>query len=354
MSHQPVGEQPPLSPGHPAPGQPSATGQVLSEMLSDYSDLAASTRAQEIALRPVGTTKAYGRKKIEFRRFCEAMCQDEPESAWYLVTPAKAFLFVWYQAHRKKRTAGRSQSRRSRRSRRSHDSDDEDDDVVDESQVPPFDKEEFRVLKALYGPQSNPNGDRTPPDPLGYSQIRQYSAVVRDVLLDQQKQGINSLLWDEVNNPMFQALTKTTGTRAARVRHRNAEEKIDQDVAPFLIATSIGKISLSFWNKALAGAATYIFASLRDRFLYMTTMRAILRGESLFNADLSDMFMTTFRQGNNDPHELQLWVLQLAFGKTNGGKKLNGRALRHKDPYECVLYALAMYLWFRFTGVSMV
>lgn len=324
-------------------------GQMQSEMLSAYSAVAASTRAQEIALRPAGTTKAYGRKKIEFRRFCEAMYENEAEAARCLVTPVKAFLFVWYQAHRKKRMAGRSHSRRSRHSHRLHnDSDDEDDDDDDESHVPPFDKEEFWFLKATYGHQSNPDGDRTPPDPLGASQIRQYSAAVRDVLLDQQKQGINSLPWDEVNSPMFQSLTKTTGTRAARVRHRNAEEKIDQAVAPFLLATSIGKITLSFWNKALTGAAHNVFASLRDRFLFVSTLRAILRGESLFNADLSDMFMATFRQGNNDPHELQLWVLQLAFGKTNGGKKLNGRALRHKDPYECVLYALAMYLWFRF------
>jgi Centromere DNA-binding protein complex CBF3 subunit, domain 2 len=68
----------------------------------------------------------------------------------------------------------------------------------------------------------------------------------------------------------------------------------------------------------------------------------------VLNADLSDMFMVQFLQSRGDPHELQVWILQLAFGKVNSGKKLQGRAMRHKSPYECVLYALGMYLWYRF------
>jgi hypothetical protein len=48
--------------------------------------------------------------------------------------------------------------------------------------------------------------------------------------------------------------------------------------------------------------------------------------------------MVSFEQATGDPHNIQVLILQLAFGKTNNGRKLQGRAMRHKSPYECILY----------------
>lgn len=319
------------------------------QALLDFATMTASTRAQAVAIRPANTRKAYDKKKIEFKRFCDAVYWDEPETDRHLVTPMKAFMFVWYHAHRPKRSTA------SVRIRASGEPGDDVNYVDDERRVPPFNTDEYRRLLNTYGGTNLdatvelPSETVAPADCLGGSQVRGYSASVRDVWADQQRQGLNDLSWDNgINNAGLQSLMKIVRLREAHVKHRNAHEKIDEDIVPFLLATKIEEIGLSFWNRALRVNQQSILCALRDRFTYLMTTRAILRGESLFRADLSDLFMVTFQQAEGDPHQLQVLMLQLAFGKTNNGRKLQGRAMRHKSPYECVMYALAMYLWFRF------
>jgi Centromere DNA-binding protein complex CBF3 subunit, domain 2 len=319
----------------------------------DYAAMTASTRAQEVAIRPVNTSKAYDPKKIEFLRFCDAVFEDEPEPGRYFVTRRKAFMFVWYHAHRPKRSSG------SVRNRASGEVGDDVTHVADERQVPPLNTDEYRQLLDTYGGdnlnenEALPDEAVAPPNCLGDSQVRAYSGAVRDVWADQHRRGINPLFWDgDINNIGLKSLMRLIRSREARVKHHNAHEKIDQEVIPFLLATKIEEIGLAFWNKALLVGqrvdSRTVLSALRDRFTYLMTTRAILRGESVLRADLSDLFSVSFRQTEGDPHDLQVLILQMAFGKTNRGRKLQGRAMRHKHPYECVMYALAMYLWFRF------
>lgn len=318
----------------------------------DYAAMTASTRAQEVAIRPVNTSKAYDKKKIEYHRFCDAVFGDEPEPGRYMVTRKKAFMFVWYHAHRPKRSSGTV------RNRASGDPGDDVTHVVNERQVPPLNTDEYRQLLATYGGDGlNENVAMVeavaPPNCLGASHVRGYSGAVRDVWADQHRLGTNPLFWDgDINNVGLKSLMGIVRTREARIKHANAHEKIDSEVIPFLLATKIEEIGLAFWNKALLVGQRVdhrtVLAALRDRFTYLLSTRSILRGESVIRADLSDLFSASFWQNQGDPHEIQVLILQMVFGKVNNGKKLQGRAMRHKSPYECVMYALAMYLWFRF------
>jgi hypothetical protein len=87
-------------------------------------------------------------------------------------------------------------------------------------------------------------------------------------------------------------------------------------------------------------------ASLRDRFCLLLTNFGILRGESLFKADLSDLASIIEKRGTCQ--ETVVLILQIAIGKVNKGKTLYGRVMRHRDVELCPVGALALYLFYRF------
>ena len=87
-------------------------------------------------------------------------------------------------------------------------------------------------------------------------------------------------------------------------------------------------------------------ASLRDRFCLLLTNFGILRGESLFRADLSDLASIIEKPGTSQ--ETVVLILQIAVGKVNKGKTLYGRVMRHRDVTLCPIGALALYLFYRF------
>ena len=73
----------------------------------------------------------------------------------------------------------------------------------------------------------------------------------------------------------------------------------------------------------------------------------ILRGESIFSAELSDCFSISY-QGRKDPHKWDALVMTILDGKTNRLNKLYGRTMRAKDVSLCPLGALGFYLLSRF------
>ncbi|KAG7338733.1 centromere DNA-binding like protein [Nitzschia inconspicua] len=79
----------------------------------------------------------------------------------------------------------------------------------------------------------------------------------------------------------------------------------------------------------------------------MTTF-AILRGESMFKAELSDLYGVQV-QTPDDPHPIYVMMMQISTGKTNQDLKLFGRAARHKNPLLGPVGALAFYLLYRFS-----
>jgi hypothetical protein len=258
-------------------------------MQLDFNSATASTRAQAVAIRPANTRKAYDSKKIEFMRFCDAMYGHEPGDCC-IVAKEKAFMFIWYHDHRPKRTS-------TPRNRARGELGDNVSIVDSEDRVSPFNAEEYRGLLNTYGTPLDNTGSTTdalrnavaPPDCLGESQVKGYSAAVRDIWLEQQTMGTNPRVWDvKINDAGLKELMSIVRKREAHVKHKNAGEKINNDVIPFLLATRIPDIVRAFWDKALTPTAALridqrgILSALRDRFIFSMTTCAILRGESLF------------------------------------------------------------------------
>ena len=92
----------------------------------------------------------------------------------------------------------------------------------------------------------------------------------------------------------------------------------------------------------------YGAATLRDRFHFLFTLGAVIRSESCFKADLSDLMDFTFHQ-ENEPDPYHVLVMRIGFGKTvRGDKPIYARGLRHKDARLCHIGALGLWLMARF------
>lgn len=79
----------------------------------------------------------------------------------------------------------------------------------------------------------------------------------------------------------------------------------------------------------------------------MTTC-GILRGESLFKCDLSDL-CDVIHTDSSTGQTIMVMVMRIAIGKTNGLKTLYERVIRHRLVEQCAIGALALYLFARFT-----
>ena len=90
--------------------------------------------------------------------------------------------------------------------------------------------------------------------------------------------------------------------------------------------------------------------SLRHRFFMQKSHNAILRGESLFKADLSDMCGVTHQDDEEglDLEELEIQIMRIATGKTNNLKILYGRCMRHANVNLCPMGGIGFYLMHRF------
>ena len=90
-------------------------------------------------------------------------------------------------------------------------------------------------------------------------------------------------------------------------------------------------------------------AGLRHRYCLLHLTSGILRCESLHRAELSDFLGITIPKKDTDVHAMYVMVNQIAFGKTNHGRLLYGRATKHKQVELCCIGALSYYLqyyWF--------
>jgi hypothetical protein len=165
---------------------------------------------------------------------------------------------------------------------------------------------------------------------------------------EQKSLNINTYSWaDDINTEALQSLMQKVKKRTPLVKRRNAEEKVDHQMAPFYYVKYLGRIESEFFRKGVVPNKLTVFSSLRNRFTMLMSLAGILRGESMEQADLSDL-LDFFWTGTQDPHPMHILIMQICQGKTNDDKKLWGRAMRHRDVHMCAIGSLGLYLWYRF------
>jgi Centromere DNA-binding protein complex CBF3 subunit, domain 2 len=91
-----------------------------------------------------------------------------------------------------------------------------------------------------------------------------------------------------------------------------------------------------------------IATRLRHRYCCQHLTAGILWCESLHKAEWSDFLGIVIPKKITDIDEMYCMINQIPLGKTNHGRVLYGRALRHKDVRLCCVGGLALYAQYRF------
>ena len=322
----------------PAPERNPGANNVMSPGTS--LDIGMAQRRQQLfeweeANQPDGTQAAYSPKELEWNSYCMLVhgpvllqrhnvgtIEELPPSernTLFQVDPHKLYDFLWYQAHRKKYKSRKEDTGN-------------------------FTMEEYSRVVSTYNVTNPP----LPENPIGASQVAIYASAIRHVWEKQWENSTNRYNWtNDLFTNRVQKLIKMVRNRAPMIKHATAAEKIDNDLAPYYLLDKLPDIEFEFWKCGIDSTPAQAFSSLRDRFCFNQTVIAILRGESLERADLSDC-LDVMLKGTLDHHEQHILVLQIATGKINRDKKLYGRAVRHKNVNLCAVGALALYLYFRF------
>ena len=124
------------------------------------------------------------------------------------------------------------------------------------------------------------------------------------------------------------------------------KERVTSDFQPFRIAGELASIEKYMWEYSCK-TASFSASSMRDRFQYLFSLNGVLRMESLYLADLSDLCDFIFHQKQErDPY--QCLILRVGTGKASQRRTIFGRAMRHVDARLCPMGALAFYLHNRF------
>jgi hypothetical protein len=143
-----------------------------------------------------------------------------------------------------------------------------------------------------------------------------------------------------------QKLLQNVRTRKKKLTELNFEGKITAEFAPYACISRLAEMEHELFNRH-KNTAIYSVVSLRDRFCFNMTTNGILRGESLFKCDLSDL-CDVIHKDSATGQNIMVMVMRIAVGKTNGLKTLYGRVIRHRLVEQCAIGAIGLYLFARF------
>ena len=102
---------------------------------------------------------------------------------------------------------------------------------------------------------------------------------------------------------------------------------MDESTIPYRMLEYVKPLEEKFW-KHQSNHLNQGMASLRNRLFYLFTLSALVRGESMWNCCLSDLF-GFFYHPRHEPHPYQFLVAQILTGKANpaGDGPLYGRVI---------------------------
>lgn len=278
------------------------------------------------------TRKSYTPKHEEYTEYCHAIYATDALRT--IIDPDRVFRFVVYQCNREKKKKGAKKKGTPLLVTPGH-----------------FNRKDYELVMGKF--QDENFTPKIPPPPpvngLGWQAIGQYKAVIMAMHQEQVDKKQNGNHWDHIWGGRVRIwVHRVKARRMIQIRASFGEKAANDEFAPYLMVGQRGNVESELWNKGVDRSSMLAVAnSLRSRAIYNYTTGGILRYESLQHADLSDwQYVTT--QKHDDPHPIEMQVTEMAFGKTNHGQWLYGRAARHKDVRLCSVGGNAFYLAARF------
>ena len=279
------------------------------------------------------TDRAYRTKIFEYFEYADYERPNLEEAVRYVISEQNIRRYVWYVSFRKKRQGGTG----SRKKRKDID-----------AQYLYFIPSEFEELRTLH--QQHDAGNESPPDPengVKYSEMEQTKYALKKLYEEQIADGVNSRHWDQVWTLPIKDIMLMVKRRENRVDKAGYVEKMNHFATPYILVGKLKDIEHYIWMGGYTNRLDTLFSTLRNRYIFNRSKQTLGRGETFHNEELSDMFLVD-HQGQKDPHMMEIFVSQVARGKTNRDHKIFSRSIRHKDVFLCGTGALAFYLFFRF------
>ncbi|KAG7371290.1 centromere DNA-binding like protein [Nitzschia inconspicua] len=282
---------------------------------------------------PENTMKAMVPKMVEFFDYCNKVYPLETHK--YHLTSTKVYRFMWYVAFREKKpTGGRKRGTESNQQNRYFD---------------------LAAYNAIICDFRQPGSGESqliwprPRNPVSSSVFALYKAVFRNIHKVHVAQKLTSNTWEQIWTIHLDELHKIVKERQPEIRKESYQEKATEEFAPYTIVENYGNIEEELWQSSTIrnGHRTHV-SGLRHRYLFLHLTSGILRAESLYKAELSDIIGIVPPCSHEDVHRMFIMVNQLPMGKTSQGRILYGRATRHRDVRLCCIGALAFYLQYRF------
>lgn len=243
--------------------------------------------------RPENTKLAYNPKVREYKDFCDALFTNESNMAVrYLVTPTKVFNYMFYQCYRSKRkTGGKGRP----------------------EDYSPFSMTDYNNVMEQY--RNTPRDQWiVPKNPLGYSAINTYKSALKNLHKAEVANMTTRYSWAQIWTIHCEELGNLMKKRKAVVKKANYAEKIDHQFSSYKAHGEVPRIEEALFKKGQCTSARQAYAWTRHRFVFLFTFRGILRCESMYKAELSDLLHVT-RQAPKDPHPLSILIMQIATGK---------------------------------------
>ena len=284
--------------------------------------------------RMKNTPLSYEAKKLEFRLYCDAKYGGLPLERRYTVTGEKVKEFMFYVAFREQKKKGRKPKGSARVS---------------------FDLNQYERISTMVKWHLQDSKSRSlmeelePKNGVAFSVINSTKAALREMWAQQVDDGINNLSESNVFGRLVSLVLKHVKSRKSSMSRKNFKEKMDNHTAPMEAVQHIDAIEGAFFKNAIetTTGGRAVHANLRDRFTFLATTKGLLRGETLYKCELSDIFRVLVKK-ESDPHPLFILIMQFETGKVNRGFKLYGRMAQNFDVNLCPVGALGFYLMYRF------
>jgi hypothetical protein len=279
--------------------RPAARSPRTRSVVHQADVMATVVREINLANRKTNTKKAYDPKVAEYNAFCDYVYSDLHVSTRYTVTGDKMFRFLFFHSMRNKYDVG------GERRHKAHGFDGAAYDAVWQQ----YDMS----LQALSQNAEDPGLFKDPENPLGYDQVNTYKAVVRGIHAEQVQNNANNLAYEFVFTHQSKALLKMVKERRARVRRATYQEKLEGDFSPFTSIGQVDKIEQKFWDNGKRSSRA-AFCAMRNRSTFLSCYSGVLRHESMFLGELSDMVGLEHERAR-DAHRIFVMVMQIATGE---------------------------------------
>jgi hypothetical protein len=117
-------------------------------------------------------------------------------------------------------------------------------------------------------------------------------------------------------NKDVKKLIKSVKSRKVRVMRETFAERLDAGELPFEVLVKLPQIEEEMW-KLNSHSGPYAVSGLRDHFFLLFTNAGLVRGESLYHAELSDLFSMVKQDEGPIGHDALIFILQIHKGKQN-------------------------------------